>query len=104
MGYYMRARASELLNQNVAAIADLNKLMSLDPKWKAVALFYRALANEAQGRNDLAESDFTSAIALDSTLAMERRWVEYLKSIQADGDDANWLGKPYDLYLRMGGL
>ena len=84
--------------------ADLNKLMSLDRKWEAVAFFYRALANEAQGQNQSAESDFKRAIALESTLAMERRWVDYLKSIQADGDYANWSGKPYDLYLRIGGM
>jgi tetratricopeptide (TPR) repeat protein len=103
-GYYLRARANELSNQNDVAILDLEQLMDLDPKWKPVALFYRALANEAKGRNDLAESDFKSAIALESTLAMERRWVYYLKSIQADGDYANWSGKPYELYLRTGGL
>jgi tetratricopeptide (TPR) repeat protein len=102
-GYYLRARANLLLNQNDATIGDLNKLVSLDPKWKAVALFYRALANEAKGQNALAESDFKSAADLEWTLAMERRWVHYLKSIQADGDYANWSGKPYDLYLRVGG-
>jgi tetratricopeptide (TPR) repeat protein len=103
-GYSLRARSNELLNRNEAAIADLNKLMSLDPKWKSLALFYRALANEAEGHNDLAERDFKSAAALDSTLAMERRWIHYLESIQTDGDYANWSDKPYDLYLRIGGL
>lgn len=102
-GYYMRARANELLGKNDAAIDDLTKVMNIDPKWKAVALFYRALANEAKGQSELAEADFKSAIALDSTLAMERRWVHYLKSIQADGDYGNWSDKPYDLYLRSGG-
>lgn len=102
-GYYLRARAKMLLKQNDDAIIDLNKLINLDPKWKPVALFYRALANEAKGQNVLAESDFKSAANLESTLAMERRWVHYLKSIQADGDYANWSDKPYDLYLRSGG-
>lgn len=104
LGYYLRGRANEVAGQNDAAGADLTNVMNIDPKWKALALFYRALANEAKGRNDLAESDFTSAIALSSTLAIERNWVEYLKSIQADGDYANWLDKPYDLYLRINGL
>jgi tetratricopeptide (TPR) repeat protein len=104
LGYYLRARADEVAEQNDAAIADLTNVANLDPKWKAVALFYRGLANEAKGRNDLAESDFMSAIAVSSTLAMERHWVEYLKSIQADGDYANWSSKPYDFYLRINGL
>ena len=30
--------------------------------------------------------------------AMEKRWVAYLKQIQADGDFPNWSGPPYDLY------
>jgi tetratricopeptide (TPR) repeat protein len=100
----MRARANELLNRNDAAIADLTYVMNIGPKGRAVALFFRALAYEAKGRTDLAESDFASAVALNSRLTMERRWVEYLKSIQADGDYANWSDKPYDLYLRIGGL
>jgi tetratricopeptide (TPR) repeat protein len=103
-GYYMRARANELLNKNDAAIADLTRVIDIAPKWKSAAFFHRALAYEAKGQTDLAESDFKNAIALDSTLAMERHWVEYLKSIQADGDYANWSGKPYDLYLRTGRL
>ena len=102
--YYWRARAQVLLNHNDAAIADLTKVIGLDAKWKAVALFYRALANEARGRYDLAEADFSSAIKLESSLAMERRWVEYLKSIQADKDYPNWSDRPYDLYLRNGEL
>jgi tetratricopeptide (TPR) repeat protein len=104
LGYYLRARANEVAEQNDAAIADLTSVMNLDPNWKAMALFYRGLANEAKSRNDLAESDFADAIALSSALAMERNWLEYLKSIQADGDDANWSSKPYDLYLRTNGL
>jgi tetratricopeptide (TPR) repeat protein len=102
--YFMRARAKELLNQHDGAIADLTYVMSLDPKVKAAALFYRGLANEAKGSTDLAESDFTAAIGLNARLEFERRWAEYLKSIQADGDYANWSDKPYDLYLRLGGL
>lgn len=104
LGYYLRARANEVAQQNDAAIADLTNVANLDPKWKALALFYRGLANEAKGRNDLAEPDFAGAIALSSVLAMERNWVEYLKSIQAEGDYANWSSKPYDFYLRINGL
>ena len=103
-GYFARARAEELLKENDAAIGDLTRVMSIDPKAKPEALFFRALANEAKGQTDLAASDFTSAIAAAPTLAMERLWVEYLRSIQADGNYANWSGKPYDLFLRLGSL
>jgi len=101
-GYILRARAHELAKQNDAAIADLTDGMKIDPLNKPVALFYRALANEAKGQTDSAEADFKNAIVLDPRLAMERRWVEYLRSIQIDGDYANWADKPYDLYLRVG--
>lgn len=104
LGYFLCAWANEVAERNDAAIADLTNVMNLDANWKALALFYRGLANESKGRNDLAESDFSSAITLSSAFAMERNWVEYLKSIQVEDDYANWSGKPYNLYLRLSGL
>jgi tetratricopeptide (TPR) repeat protein len=102
-GYLIRARAEELQNDNDAAIADLNHVVD-DPRAKPSGLFFRALANESKGRADLADADFKEAIALAPTLAIQRQWVEYLRSIQADDDYPNWYEKPYDLFLKTGTL
>jgi tetratricopeptide (TPR) repeat protein len=98
--YFSRARAEVLLKQDDAAIADINHFMTLAAQAQGAGLFLRALVNEDKGLAAQAQSDFADAIAHNSRFAMKRRWVDYLRTIQADHDYANWTDKPYDLFLR----
>lgn len=103
-GYFSRARAEELLKKDDAAIADIDRFLSKAAKAQGAGLFLRALADEDKGLGAKAQADFAHAIERNSRYAMKRRWVEYLRSIQADHDYANWNDKPYDLFLRTAGF
>jgi tetratricopeptide (TPR) repeat protein len=98
--YFGRGLVNEAIGHHEAAISDLTYVATHDTRLAVRAYFCRALAHQAKGEDNLAESDFEQATKKSAEFAMERHWVEYLKSIQMNNNYANWSAKPYDLYLR----
>jgi hypothetical protein len=45
--------------------------------------------------------DQVFAMPKDNDIVMDKKFLEYLKEIQGDGDYGNWQGRPYDHYAPL---
>lgn len=89
-GHYYRGRIAEARRQYDRAARDYDQ---------TATLIEAAVAAKPDARlRDSGVSIRERAREMEARKGMEQRWVEYLKTIQASNDYANWSGPPYDLY------
>jgi tetratricopeptide (TPR) repeat protein len=111
--YYNRGNAYYGKKDYARAIADFDESIRLNSR---VALPYINRGNVRARNRDYAKAiaDYTKALSIDPknvlantqlqrarlALATEEKWMSYLRTIQDDGDYANWSGPPLEVFQK----